>query len=90
MAAVDPRFHGTAPHIDAHLTAFANQDRTDQERHLRIQHRFGADLERAIRTAQGPDGPELPLANVHDWWHIRQRRELEIGGFLDDQGWGWR
>jgi hypothetical protein len=86
MATVDPRYHGTAPNITAHLEAFAGQDRPDQERHLRIQHHFGADLDRAIHTAQGPDGPALPLAEVHEWWHIRQRRSLTIGGFLfDDQ-----
>ena len=86
-----PALHATAPHIDAHLVAFASQERSDQERHLRIQHYFGADLERAVRTAQGPDGPALPLAEVHAWWHIRQRRSLSIGGALaDDQGWGWR
>jgi hypothetical protein len=91
MAAVDPRFQATAPHIDAHLAAFAGQERADQERDLRIQHYFGADLERVIRTAQGPNGPARPLAEVHEWWHIRQRRSLTIGGALaDDQGWGWR
>jgi hypothetical protein len=87
MAAVDPRFHATAPRITAHLAAFAGQDRADQERHLRIQH-HGSDLERAIRTAQGSDGPELSLAEVHAWWHVRQRRSLTIGGALaNDQGW---
>jgi hypothetical protein len=91
MATVDPRFHATALDITAPLAAFVSQDRADQERHLRIQHYFGTDLEGGIRTARGPDGPELPLALVHQWWHTRQRRSVTIGGALvDDPDGGWR
>jgi hypothetical protein len=78
----------TSPGLLAHLAGAASQQRADQERHLRRQPLLGADLDSARRTTQGPGGRQLPLAAVHEWWHIRQRRSLIIGGRLAEQP-GW-
>jgi hypothetical protein len=36
------------------------------------------------------EGRPVTYSDAHEWWHIRQRRSLSIGGALDadrDQGW---
>jgi hypothetical protein len=87
MAAVDPRFHASAPHITVHLVAFQELTDDDQRRHLRRAHQVRdpeADLELLART----EGRAVTYGHAHQWWHIRQRRSLSIGGALaDDQGW---
>jgi hypothetical protein len=57
----------------------------DQRRHLHAAHHLSdsdADLALLARTERRP----VAYADAHEWWHVRQRRSLSIGGGLADQG----
>ena len=88
MAAVDPRFHTTAPSLAAHLAALGALPEVDQRRHLRAAHHLTdpeADLALLARTERR----EVTYGDAHQWWHVRQRRSMTIGGALaHDQGRG--
>jgi hypothetical protein len=87
MTASDSCFHATARNLPAHLAAFLELADDDQRRHLRRAHHIRdpeADLVLLART----EGWAVTYGDAHEWWHIRQRRSLSIGGaFADDQGW---
>jgi hypothetical protein len=89
MTTPDSRFHATATDLAAHLAAFGELAEADQRRHLRAAHHVGdpeVDLDMLARA----EGRPVTYSDAHEWWHIRQRRSLSIGGALDadrDQGW---
>jgi hypothetical protein len=88
MTASDARFHATAANLPAHLAAFLELADDDQRRHLRHAYRI-RDPEADLVLLAWTEGWAVTHGDAHQWWHIRQRRSLSIGGAVaDEQGWG--
>jgi hypothetical protein len=88
MTASDSRFHATAANLPAYLAAFLELADDDQRRHLRHAHRI-RDPEADLVLLAWTEGRAVTHGDAHQWWHIRQRRSLSIGGAVaDEQGWG--
>ena len=85
MAAVEPGFHATAPSLAVQLAAFLALPHDDQRRHLHPAHHV-TDTEADLVLLARTEGRAVTDGDAHEWWHLRQRRSMTIGGARNDQG----
>jgi hypothetical protein len=82
--ATDETVHYKMSSVPAHEAAFRRQTDDDQRRHLRLAHKIPDDdlpaqlgyLHRDEPASFTEDHPAT-AADVHEWWHIRQRRTFD-------------
>lgn len=79
------RYHGSMTSLSAHEKVMADLPEADQIRHLARAHQVPADTIPDQLGYLRRDHPETyaerdpTVADVHEWWHIRQRRTFERG-----------